>query len=197
MKKIFILWMILPLAFTSCKSGKHAKEVATIDSLYTVIDSVERSLQSIDTAGVKKAVKEYSENIGKIKENFADEDRKDEDLWKTITTYGVVKKPLKTFVKEYPGFYREIRFSRKQLDSLKYDIRNGNIADTNIIKYTKDEANAVNDLRMQVMSSVKITAANFKLCDSLEPSVRKVIEKLEKKGRKKTESKTEIEEEDD
>jgi Skp family chaperone for outer membrane proteins len=196
MKKALFFLMILPLGFMACKSNKHAKEIATIDSLYTVIDSIQKTLSTIDTVKIRKVVKEYTASISQIKENFKDENRKDEDLWKTITTYGIVKKPLRNFNRDFPAYYREIKFSRKQLDSLRADLKDGNIEEEKAPKYTKDEALAVNELKQKIESTVKVTQENLKLFDSLTPHVSKIIEELKKNGKQKSTVKIETEEDD-
>lgn len=174
----FVVIIILPLCFPACKSDKHAKEIKTIDSLYTVIDTIEKNLNSADTIKIKVVFEEYMKNIGQIRDCF--NDKKGDTTWKTITSYGIIKKPLKKFLNDYSALYEEIRYSRKQLDNLKADIEGENIQKDTILEYTKNETAAVNSLKQIVNITVKGVKTNLKLFDSLNPKVIRVIEQLKK-----------------
>jgi len=196
MKKVFFIFLFLPFVFTACKNTKHVKEIASIDSLKIVIDSVEKQLNIIDTTMVKSVVKEYSENSEQIRDYFKDEDKNDDSIWKAITSYGILKKPLKNFIKDFPGFYSEISFSKKQLIDLKADIKKSKIKEEKISKYTKEEAEAVNELRVQVNGSIINARENLKLYSSLNPQVERAIEKMKKHGKNKTSTKSKTEDDD-
>jgi len=195
MKNFICFLLIASIGFTACKSNKHVKEIKAVDSLYTVIDSIEKTLAGIDTTQIRKTYKTYLDNIGLLKKNF--KDKKEDSVWSVMTTYGIIKKPLKSFISDYPGYYSEIEYSRNQLDSLKIDINSGNIKDDKIAEYTKTEAEAVNSLKQQVEISVNITKDRLKLYDSLNPKVIKVIEKLKKEGKGTSSSAASEEEEED
>jgi len=195
MKNFIGLLFIASLAFTACKSNKHVKEIKAIDSLYTVVDSIEKTLSVIDTNEIRLTYKTYSDNISLLKKNF--HDKKEDSVWSVMTIYGNIKKPLKSFINDFPDFYNEIVFSRQQLDSLKIDINNGTIKDDKIAEYTKTEAESVNNLKLQVEISVKTASDRLKLYDSLNPKVIKVIEKLKKEGKGTSSSEASEEEEDD
>jgi DNA polymerase I-like protein with 3'-5' exonuclease and polymerase domains len=195
MKNFIYLLLIAAIGFTACTSNKHVKEIKAVDSLYTVVDSIEKILSGIDTNKIRLTYKEYSENISLLKSNF--KDKKEDSVWSVMTTYGIIKKPLKSFINDFPGFYSEIEFSRHQLDSLKIDINSDNIKADKIAEYTKTEAEAVYSLRQQVEISVNTTRERLKLFDSLNPKVIKVIEKLKKEGKGTSSSEASEEEEDD
>jgi DNA polymerase I-like protein with 3'-5' exonuclease and polymerase domains len=195
MKNFIYLLLIAAIGFTACTSNKHVKEIKAVDSLYTVVDSIEKILSGIDTNKIRLTYKEYSENISLLKSNF--KDKKEDSVWSVMTTYGIIKKPLKSFINDFPGFYSEIEFSRHQLDSLKIDINSDNIKADKITEYTKTEAEAVYSLRQQVEISVNTTRERLKLFDSLNPKVIKVIEKLKKEGKGTSSSEASEEEEDD
>ena len=181
MKNLIIITFILPLSFLACKSGKHAKEIKTIDSLYVVIDTIEKNLNSADTIKVKKAYEEYMKNISQIRDCF--NDKKGDTTWKSITPYGYIKKPLQNFLNDYPILFEEIQYSREQLNDLKADIEGENIQKDTITEYTKNEILAVNRLKQIVNFSVDGVQKNLKLFDSLNPKVILVIEQLKKDGK--------------
>ena len=188
MKKIIFLLIVLPLVFYSCNHKTHPKKVARIDSLFKVVDSVEKKLGEVDTINIKKVYKEYLDNLGLISMYF--NNKKDDSTWSTITAYGVINSPLKSFVKVYSSLYKEIKYSRKQLDSLKYDIENDNLEKEKIDSYTNNECNAVNTLKMQSFSEANGAIINLRLFDSLNPKVIRVIERLKKVSKLNSTKKT-------
>ncbi|NTW33933.1 MAG: hypothetical protein HGB12_15180 [Bacteroidetes bacterium] len=195
MKKLIFFALCSSVFFISCNNIDHSKEIKKIDSLYTVIDSIEGKIIKADTAKIRTVFNEYLNNIGLIKENF--NDKKDDSIWKVITTYGIIRKPIKDFLKKYPDYYDEIKFSRKQLDSLKTDLKNDKIPENKISEYTKTEADAVNSLMQQVTVSTDVVNARLQLFDSLNPKVINVIKKLKKIDKKKISVNTKLEGEDD
>jgi DNA polymerase I-like protein with 3'-5' exonuclease and polymerase domains len=188
------LMAVLCLTISSCLNTKNSKHLNTIDSLYTVLDSVKIKLQSLDSSKVKSTFSDYKENIEKIKLFF--DDKKDDSTWSTITTYGVIRKPLKEYTKTADSFWEEIAFSRKQLDSLKSDIKAKDIPEDKIKEYTKSEVEAVNSLNQQVTIVITRTKESMHLYDSLNPKIIKIIQKLEKTGTKNPSKAKEEEEED-
>mgnify|MGYP001571848723 FL=1 len=181
MKPIIITAVAALCLLSACKSYKHQKELQTIDSLNIVIDSIERNLSQADTGRVKKIFAEYTQNLESIKENF--DDQKDDSTWPALTAYGIINKPLKNFLKNFNGFCEEISYSRKQLDSLRTDIENGNIPEENISSYSKTEADAVNDLKTTVDLALRDVNDKMHLFDSLNPKIIRIIERLKKNGK--------------
>ncbi len=179
---IFVSIIAVIAGISSCKNAKNHAQLSTIDSLYLVLDSVEKTITSVDTAKVNKVFLEYQGNIKKIKQYF--DDKKDDSTWSTITVYGVIRKPIKEFNKNISAFSEDLIFSRKQLDSLKSDIKANNIPEEKIKEYTKAEVDAVNSLRQQVNIVIPHTKETLHLFDSLNPKVIKIIKKLEKTGKK-------------
>jgi hypothetical protein len=133
-------------------------------------------------------------NIGQIRDCF--NDNKGDTTWKTIMPYGIIRKPLKNFLNEYSGLYKEIRYSRKQLDNLKADIEGGNIQKDTISEYTKNEVAAVNSLKQIVNITINGVQTNLKLFDSLNPKVIHLIKQLKKDGKINKSGNPEPEEDD-
>jgi len=181
MKKLIFLFLIVPLVFISCNHKTHPKKIARIDSLLKVVDSIEKNLSKIDTINVKKVYEEYQDNLGMISAYF--KEKKEDSTWSTITAYGVINSPLKKFVKDYSSLYHDIKYSRKQLDSLKYDIEHDNLEKEKVDTYTNNECTAVNALKMQSFSDVKGAIIELRLFDSLSPKIDRVIEKLKKENK--------------
>ena len=194
MKKIFFLFAFASIIFYGCNNKKHPKMLSRIDSLNTVIDSIQINLFSVDTLRINNIFTDYSTNLGLIKKYFVD--KKEANDWEVMTTYGNIKKPLKSFIRDYPKFKNEISFSRNQLDTLKTDIGNGKLDGVKISDYIKQEAEAINNLKQQVLINVAGAKEKIKLFDSLNPKVVLLITKLKNKGKLNTEKKSSEEEDD-
>lgn len=191
---LFLLFAILTISI-SCKNTKNHPQLATIDSLNLVIDTIEKTINTVDSAEVTKTYVEYQKNIKQIKLYF--NDQKEDSLWSTITAYGVIRKPLKEYKKNISEFFNNIKYSRKQLDSLRTDIKADNISEEKVKAYTKSEAEAVNSLNQQVKIIIPHTVEMMHLFDSLNPKVIIIIDKLKKSGAKKASSKNKLETEEE
>jgi len=196
MRKFFFiaLTLALPAFFLSCNESKYKAERKTIDSLKVVLDSVQLKMGQVDTVMFTNEYKEYLANISLLKEYF--NDKKEDSTWQIMTSYGAVRVSLKSFAKNYPEFYSELACSRKKLDSLKGDIEAGNLEKEKIREYTKNEADAVINLKTLVGTAIKSAKTGLKLLDSLNPKVIRLIKQL-KKEKKSGDNKTLSEEEDD
>lgn len=194
MKKYYVLIvLIVSAAFFSCNESKYKAEIKTIDSLNVVLDSIQNKLGEIDTVKIRSDYKEYIANVSLLKKNF--NDKKEDSTWLLMTSYGAVKSALKSFIRDYPGFYSEIKFSRNQLDSLKADIKSGDLQPEKVKEYTKTECEAVSNLKTLVTASVEGAQSRITLLDSLNPKVIKLIGNL--KEEKNAGEKESSEEEDD
>jgi hypothetical protein len=179
--KIFhlILALSVILFFVECKNNKYQKEIAKIDSLKTVLNKVEKKLTEIDTNVVHEKYKKYKENMNVISVNYSYNKK---DLgWNTICQYGKIEKPLRDFSSEQGDIKKELKFSRKQLDSLKFDIQNGNIEKKEMSEFIESESDAV----AEIVQTIKITNENTKTelnrFDTLNPKIEIIIKKIKKK----------------
>jgi hypothetical protein len=140
MKTNLFFALIVIVVFASCSSNKNAKELKTIDSLYTVIDTVNVMIEKADYKSFEKMYATSKENLDLLKENF--DDKKD-STWSTITLYSSLNKHFKSFSKKFPQFIVDVEESKKQLDNLKADIKAGKIEKDTVDLYVSDEANAM------------------------------------------------------
>lgn len=177
---LLVISIAISAAFFACGEKKYTAEVKTIDSLNIVLDSIQEKLDNVDTIKLKKDYKQYLSNIGLLKKNF--NDKKEDSTWQLMTSYGGIKSALKTFIRDCPGYYEEIRFSRGQLDTLKADIESGDLEPEKIGQYTKAEADAVSNLNTLVSVSLESVCSRLELLDSLNPKVMVLIKKLKEEN---------------
>jgi len=174
---------ILPLSFLivlfiTCNNPDRSSEIAKIDSLYTVLDTIAVNLKEVDTAGIKTRNTEYWDNINEIKKNY--NGTPGDTAWTIVTQYGGIKKTFKKFLFNYHFWEKEIAFSKEQLDSLKYDVENNLITKEDFKKYFKGEEEAVNSLNQDIFFSIKNVDIYSGVFDTLNPKIIKVIETLKK-----------------
>jgi hypothetical protein len=174
-----ILALFVILFFVECKNNKYKKELARIDSLETVLNQSEKKLTEVDTNMVREKYKVYKKNISFISENYPNK-LKDPN-WNTLCQYGLIKKPLRDFNNELPHLRKELMFSRKQLDSLKFDIQNGNIEKEKINEYVKSESDAVNVIEQMVKMTVEGAKTELNRFDTLNPKIEKILMGIKKK----------------
>jgi valyl-tRNA synthetase len=101
--------------------------------------------------------------------------------WNTICQFGLIEKPLRDFSSEQSKIKKELKFSRKQLDSLKFDIQNESIEKKEMKEYIESESDAV----AEIVQTIKITNENTKTelnrFDTLNPKIEIIIKKIKKK----------------
>jgi len=181
MTKIFhlVLAFTLVLFFAECKNNQYQKELARIDSLKTVLNQSEKKLGEIDTNMLSEKFEVYEKNTSFISENYPDKKR--DSSWNTICQYGLIDEPLGGFKNEQYHLKKELMFSRKQLDSLKFDIQNGNIEKKKMNEYIKSESDAVSMVEKMIKMTVEEAKIELNRFDALNPKIEKIIMNLKKK----------------
>lgn len=174
MTKRFINYLIIFLVascllYTSCTSGKYAKQITKIDSLLIVLDSSFSKLNLLDTSVVESYYKVYVNNIKQIKNSFEKKDN--EEVWSVITRYGLLRKPLRDFKKHYTKYSKEISFTQEQLNNLKADIKNDVLSEDKISQYINDESEFVNYINFSVTGLIENTQKYFYQYLELNPKV--------------------------
>jgi len=115
----------------------------------------------------------YGELRDYIKDNF--DEKNDDEVWRVITRYGLIRKPLRDFKKHYINYSEEIEFSKSQLTNLKADIKNNILTEDLIEQYIKEEAEFVNYLNLSVGGLMEITNNYYQQYLELNPLVEKFI----------------------
>jgi len=174
-KKVFlsVVVFIFGFGFTSCHTDKFEKQYKQIDSLVGVLDTAYNKLNELDTSVVQSYYETYTQNIKHIKDNF--DEKNDDEVWRVITRYGLIRKPLRDFKKHYINYSEEIEFSKSQLTNLKADIKNNILTEDLIEQYIKEEAEFVNYLNLSVGGLMEITNNYYQQYLELNPLVEKFI----------------------
>jgi len=161
------------LFLQSCSSESKTEDINRIDSLVTVLDSLQIMLNTIDTAEIQIAYKIYAKNIEKIRTAF--DEKNDKDIWQVLTRYGLSRKPLRDYMKHYNNYMSDIQLSYKQLNALKKDIKANVLKDEEIKKYTSDEAEIVRFLHISVSHLVENTKRYYDVYLELNPQVETLL----------------------
>ena len=174
----YIISSLVALCFliTSCSSNKFSKQITQIDSLNVVLDSSFSKLNSLDTSVVQSYYLKYSDNIKLIRNNFKEKEKEDEEIWSIITRYGMIKKPLRDFKKNFVKYSKEISISHKQLNDLKSDIKNNILTKDQIIQYIKEESEFVKYINVSVSGLMENTKIYFNQYLELNPKVEKYFQ---------------------
>jgi len=179
MKKIVALIFTISLSalvfFNTCKTGKYNEEIATIDSLMTVLNNSEKLLNKIDTNEISLHFDIYIQNLSKIRESFSDRD--DEEAWQVYTRYGLIRKYLRDYKKNHDEFVKEIAVAKNQLDALKQNIKKNTFEEELIEQYIHEEAAFVTYISISVEHLVEHTTTYNEMFKELNPKVEKLIEK--------------------
>lgn len=178
MKKNFIFILLISLLFAFCKTSYIKSGGREIDLLMAELDDVNAILDNIDTLGLKSKYDEYMKTISILKESEFTEEDKNAENWKMLTLYGQIKKPLRSLVGNIPNYYKELAFSRKQLENLKHDLVNKEIDKTKFEEYLVAERNSIQEFKQN--TNIHITQGNAQLTifDSIHVSVLKILEEI-------------------
>ena len=169
-----IIWgCSIALFQMSCSSNRFSHEINSIDSLISVLDSAHYKLNLLDTAVIQSSYDIYVKNIEQIREAF--EEKKDDEVWKVLTRYGLLRKPLRDFQKYYKKFSQEIDFSRMQLLNLKSDIKDNILDEAKIKMYMKEEAEFVKYIMLSVSNLMDMTQNYFNQYLELNPQIEKLL----------------------
>ncbi len=178
MKKFFlmvvtaaILW---PLLFSSCTSTKYLDEVNKIDSLLIVLDESEVLLNKADTNEIAEHFEIYLNNLDRIRDHFTDRD--DEEAWSIYTRYGLLRKPLRDYKKNYHEFMGEIRYARQQLHALKDNLRRNTFEPEQVEEYMHEEATFVEYIRLSSENLYNNTSLYHGMFIELTPKIDSLLE---------------------
>jgi len=174
-----VLAFVMILSFTECKNNQYKKELARIDSLKIVLNQAEKKLAELDTNVVHEKYKEYKKNLNFITANYPD--KKKDPNWNTLCQYSMIDEPLGGFNNEQHHLKNELMYSRKQLDSLKFDIQNGNVEKEKMNIYIESESNAVADLEQKIKEAIETAQTELNRFDTINPKIEKIIKSIKKK----------------
>ncbi len=159
---------------TMCKSTQYSKEIAYVDSLLVVLDKREALLNEIDTVEIQRDFRIYLDNLDRIREQFTDRD--DEETWSIYTRYGLIRKPLRDYKKNYDEMMVEINYARRQLNALKENLKHNTYEPDVVEEYIREETSFVNYIDLTVENLHYNTTRYHNMFKELNPQVEDLLE---------------------
>ena len=174
------------LILSACTGNHQSEKLETIDSLNMVMDEAELIFDEINIDSLGMILSVFKDKSEEIKKYYSKES---EEGWKVITRYTDLKKPLRNVVEYYDDIKEELQYSRQQLDSLAYDLKNNVITGELATKYLYEEEKAVGTLHKIISNNLITSKVIMHDFDSLNTLVEEIIEEIKKSedGREKTE----------
>ena len=165
---IFLLFLI-----SSCTvSEKERAYIDKIDRLEYAIDSVAQQYYAIDTTELFNTNNLINRNLSRLS-------HMDTIMGDTVKIYASLQKSFKRFINEHALIPDEIKYSKKQLHTLKKDIRNGKITEMQMENYCQEEIEAVGILMQKISFNSQNIAYQLKSFAQLNDSVEMSISRIE------------------
>lgn len=164
-----IIYFFVLIAFVSCKLQYIEEGTKKIENLKNELKIVEDKLLLVDTIEVSRKQQEYVKTISLIKKIKDDNFTKEE--WEILSNYAQIRKKLKNFVQEYPSFYKELDYSKNQLENLENDLRKKIISEEKFNEYLKKETEAIDVFLKNFNFTYNGLFSIIELYDSTHPNV--------------------------
>lgn len=148
-----ILIVFSSLFWISCSSSLPA-EVARIDKLLLMQDSLLNQLASLDYEKMDSFKAQAAEKLAVLKKIEPREDQKT-DYLQYITAMGEVQKALKKGIPSSKTMSEQLQESRIQLTNLRHDLQNDLIADSLVEKYIQSETEIMNQLSFKASKTLE------------------------------------------
>jgi len=164
----------------SCKTEtKYPNEIASLDSLYAVIDKTEIEFRAIDTAEVTRMLHVAEDHITFLKDILKDDTMNFQSAL-LISNYHSVLKPFKAFSTNNRAVGEEAVYCKKQIRSLVHDLQKNAAPADSAKQYVASEISAglqaQRSLEM-MRSMVSETMEKFKLYN---PRVETLVDSIQK-----------------
>ncbi len=137
--------ILFTVILVGCKNVQNNNRfLLKTDSLLVHLDSSKGYFDKIDTLSLKTVLKNIKQRV-----NFLST-FKGNQVDSLFLEYGHRYQIFKHFLKEYPEINKELKFSKKQLDDLKHDLRYGILKNGKDSLFYTQEQKAFNHLRRQI-----------------------------------------------
>jgi hypothetical protein len=185
-RSFFICFLFL-FVLLACRNLKNSPEVRRIDSLKSVLSTVNSKLAEIDSLKIYTMYKDNQNNTMQLGMYF--NNKKENGVWECITQYDRVNFIFSDFINNRSLFISQIQKSKKQLDDLRSDFINKSISIKQFNTFFNQESDIINKLNTDVVYSVDQTKNGMALFDTLNPKVLSIIAKLKEEKNNSTKNK--------
>ena len=172
LRATIFLFLAFILSLSSCQTKADKLKVEQVDSISNRMEATAEVYLQIDTLKVDSIYKTLLINYDKLNklENIGNQ--------QLMIEYGTLKKGLKEFIQRRPYTLQELEFCRKQIKALRQDAGRGLLSDDDFEVYLKHEANASQNMRVQMsyyQTRIQDQVGKF---DNLNPQIEQIIDSL-------------------
>ncbi len=140
--KSLIGLILIAVTAVSCNSGKFSEEIETVDSLITVVEGYQVSLDSANADTVNAKLVVVSDRMDYLADNY--KDSTDRKFWITNMNYlRQVRKAYSSYGDQKEPLSREIDQSLRQLNTLRNSLEDEKLSEEEAQMYVEDEAEVV------------------------------------------------------
>jgi hypothetical protein len=167
-----LYFTLIPFVLLSCTiSEKEKMYIDEISKLEYLLDSAADRYFAVDTALLFMAYERINMNLSRYNDM-------DTVASESVKAYAAWQKTFKRFIKEHSLIIDEISYSKKQLESLKTDIKNNKIGLEQLNNYYNEEKEAVGVLIHKLSfnaQNITYQLASFpQLNDSIEMMIKRI-----------------------
>jgi len=172
LRATIFLFLAFILSLSSCQTKADRMKVERVDSISHRMEATAEVYLQIDTLKVDSIYKTLLSNYDKLNnlDNLTNQ--------QILLEYGTLKKGLKEFIQRRPYTMQELEFCRKQLKSLRQDAGRGLLTDEDFEVYLKHEANASQNMRVQMSYYQTRIQDQVDKFDRLNPQIENLIDSL-------------------
>jgi len=156
----------------SCQTVTDKYRVSQIDSISYRMEEMARVYLEIDTVKIKNSYQTILINIDKLNKLPESNNKK------LLMDYGTLKKGFKEFIKSTDVTLGELNICRKQITDLRDDAGKGLYSDDEFELYLKHEADASQNLRVQMSYYHSRIDSQMSKFENLNPSIERLIDSL-------------------
>lgn len=179
--KFLTLCLFICIVLAACNKSDHSKTISQIDSLLLVVDSLEKEFSEIQADTLRYYFLKSKSNIDTIN-TLLGKQIPDAKFMESYGVYTLVFRNLKRGLPLIERTSKELGYSKKQLETLCLDLKEGNIEPDSLIeRYFLDEKFAVDKIQSELFLKVSLLPSQVNDMKKSEKTVMEYKEKLKRK----------------
>lgn len=167
---VLVILVIIPL-LTSCFRKGSADDLAKVDSLIQINDSIGSALAMVDTTGILVSRDTFAANWGRIKplvETISEKGEvKNDSMWQFITLYEAKDRQVKKLIKRMRYMNSAWKTNQHQLSTLRESVYKGQIPADSVVLYIQREGIEVMTLQEEARLYLDDLISSSGVLDSL------------------------------
>lgn len=173
MKNVIAISVIALLFFVSCRPNYIRRGIKDIRAERERLIEAKQKFEVLDTAQVHGIYLSYLGKIDSINKYF--NDQYSEGVWKLMTEFGLLKKPLKSYFEQYGSIEKEFAYSLEQLADLEYDLKAKNVSKELFLIYIQQEKDAIGQLLIRSNMISDNAVLNVNNYNEISPKIDSLV----------------------